>query len=236
MRRTGALALLSALAQGSLAAAADSLPRGVGPECKSLVLLPPKPLRQLVSTTQHQLLVTVGLACWYPAVLASRPPNGKLPVEKPLVTVMQLPSSTRASRPLHASAIPPLSSSRSRSTTTHAIAPMGLTSPARLLARSSTLCPPSNLCLARQPAPPTRPPPSRAFGAPMSAISGAIYRSCMSTTASATTSYAAMAATSLRALAGSDARTAARPLGKSTAASRRSAGKARRGRLSGGEP
>jgi hypothetical protein len=34
MRRTGALALLSALAHGTLAAA-DSLPRGVGPECKS---------------------------------------------------------------------------------------------------------------------------------------------------------------------------------------------------------
>jgi len=45
MRRTGALALLSALAQGARTAA-DSLPRGVGPECKSLVPpSSPEPLR-----------------------------------------------------------------------------------------------------------------------------------------------------------------------------------------------
>lgn len=44
MRRTGALALLSALAHGTLAAA-DSSPRGVGPECKSLSSVADSPNR-----------------------------------------------------------------------------------------------------------------------------------------------------------------------------------------------
>ncbi len=51
MRRTGALALLSALAHGTLAAA-NSLPRGVGPECKSLSSI--ADLTQSVPPPQHR--------------------------------------------------------------------------------------------------------------------------------------------------------------------------------------
>ncbi len=110
MRRTGALALLSALAHGTLAAA-DSLPRGVGPECKSLssiadlaqsLLLLPPPQHQQQHARTH------ALGC---AIFASSRRGRRSSREHVILTIStQLPSSTRASPPSPASAIPPLSS------------------------------------------------------------------------------------------------------------------------------
>jgi hypothetical protein len=144
MRQTNLL-LFGTVAHSSLAIA-SSLPRGVGPECKSV---PGSPLNLKGS---HRSWVTIWQRCVHLGK-ETEPNPGHLPrIMKRIGSDVkrQLPNTSAARRtPSLASATPPSSLSFRKSTTTPAIVQMAPTSQARLTVLSSTPYPRRN----RYPAP-----------------------------------------------------------------------------------
>lgn len=160
MHQQGLVVLLSTLAS-SRVAAAGSLPRGVGPECKSNIQT--QPLEDTSSPMDPQPANSYRSH----SVMMSQPFSN----DYRLTRSTQSPSSSRQKRPSNASGIPPSSSNPLRSMTTAVTVPMAPMSQELQLAHISTHYPPNSRCLARQPEPPTSRMPCPASGARTQAIS-----------------------------------------------------------------